>query len=163
MSQRPTHAPHLPYQERDVGHQGQAPDERTGDITSALRADDRDEFDTSVAVADAAAEDMATLARGLGVLVVKRGPNAGSRFLLDQSVMSAGRHPASDIFLDDITVSRRHAEFRNENGEFRVVDLGSLNNTYLNREPVDSAVLANGDEIQIGNFRLVFLAGPTTG
>jgi pSer/pThr/pTyr-binding forkhead associated (FHA) protein len=105
-------------------------------------------------------EDMTPLARGLGMLVVKRGPNAGSQFLLDQPVMSAGRHPASDIFLDDITVSRRHAEFRTENGKFRVVDLGSLNNTYVNREPIDSAVLTNGDEIQIGNFRLVFVAGP---
>lgn len=95
------------------------------------------------------------------MLVVKRGPNAGSQFLLDQPIMSAGRHPASEIFLDDITVSRRHAEFRKENDKFSVVDLGSLNNTYVNREPVDSAVLADGDEVQIGNFRLVFLAWPT--
>jgi len=104
---------------------------------------------------------MATLARGSAMLVVKRGPNAGSQFLLDQPIMSAGRHPASEIFLDDITVSRRHAEFRKENDKFSVVDLGSLNNTYVNREPVDSAVLADGDEVQIGNFRLVFLTGPT--
>ncbi|MGO9382653.1 MAG: FHA domain-containing protein [Mycobacterium sp.] len=144
----------------DVSEQGQAPDENTGDIGFVLRADLRDDLDTSAAVADAVMEDMATLARGLGVLVVKRGPNAGSQFSLDQPVLSAGRHPASDIFLDDITVSRRHAEFRRENGSFYVVDLGSLNSTYVNREPVDSAVLANGDEIQIGNFRLVFLAGP---
>jgi pSer/pThr/pTyr-binding forkhead associated (FHA) protein len=88
---------------------------------------------------------------------VKRGPNAGSRFLLDQPVTSAGRHPRSDIFLDEVTVSRRHAEFRRENGEFRVVDIGSLNGTYVNRKPVTAAVLANGDEIQIGKFRLVFL------
>ncbi len=140
-----------------------APDESTADIGPALRADLRDEFDTSTAVADAAVEDMATMGRGSGMLIVKRGPNAGSQFLLQQPTMSAGRHPASDIFLDDITVSRRHAEFRRENGEFRVVDLGSLNSTYLNREPVDSAVLANGDEIQIGNFRLVFLTGPAAG
>ena len=99
---------------------------------------------------------------GSAVLVVKRGPNAGSRFLLDQPVTSAGRHPNSDIFLDDVTVSRRHAEFRRENDEFRIVDIGSLNGTYVNREPVASAVLANGDEIQIGKFRLVFLPRPTT-
>lgn len=115
--------------------------------------------DATVAV-DAAVEDMATLACGSAMLVVKRGPNAGSLFALDYPVMSAGRHPASDIFLDDITVSRRHAEFRREQGEFRVVDLGSLNSTYVNREPVDSAALTDGDEIQIGNFRLVFLTGP---
>ena len=99
---------------------------------------------------------------GSAVLVVKRGPNAGSRFPLDQPVTSAGRHPNSDIFLDDVTVSRRHAEFRRENDEFRIVDIGSLIGTYVNREPVASAVLANGDEIQIGKFRLVFLTRPTS-
>ena len=83
-------------------------------------------------------------------------------FLLDQATTSAGRHPDSDIFLDDVTVSRRHAEFRLESAEFQVVDVGSLNGTYVNREPVDSAVLANGDEVQIGKFRLVFLTGPRT-
>ena len=75
--------------------------------------------------------------------------------------MTAGRHPGSDIFLDDITVSRRHAEFRRKNGIFRIVDAGSLNGTYINRQPVDSAVLANRDEIQIGRFRLVFFTAPT--
>lgn len=146
--------------EPDVSHQRRAADESTGDIGSLLRAEIREELDTSSAVADAA-QEMATLARGSAMLVVKRGPNVGAKFVLDQPVMAAGRHPASDIFLDDITVSRRHAEFRNENGAFRVVDLGSLNRTYLNREPVDSAVLANGDVLQVGNFRLVFLTAPT--
>ncbi len=138
-----------------------AADENTADIGPGLQANLGDEFDTSAPIADAVVEDIATLGCGSGMLVVKRGPNAGSKFLLDQPVMSAGRHPASDIFLDDITVSRRHAEFRRENDEFHLVDLGSLNNTYLNRQPVDSAVLADGDEIQIGNFRLLFLGGPT--
>ena len=96
---------------------------------------------------------------GSAVLVVKRGPNAGSQFRLDQSVTSAGRHPDSNIYLDDITVSRRHAEFRREKGEFRVVDMCSLNGTYLNGEPTDSAVLTDGDQIDIGKFRLVFLTG----
>ena len=93
------------------------------------------------------------------LLVVKRGPNAGSRFLLDQPVTTAGRHPQSDIFLDDVTVSRRHVEFRREGTEFTVHDIGSLNGTYLNRELVDNATLASGDEVQIGKFRLVFLLG----
>ena len=88
---------------------------------------------------------------------MKRGPNAGSRFLLDQPVTSAGRHPISDIFLDDVTVSRRHAEFRWQNDELHIVDVSSLNRTYINREPVESALLVNGDEIQIGKFRLVFV------
>jgi len=94
------------------------------------------------------------------LLVVTRGPNAGSQFLLDQPVTSVGRHPGSDIFLDDVTVSRRHAELRWENNEIHVLDVGSLNRTYVNREPVDSAVLVNGDEVQIGKFRLTFLTKP---
>ncbi len=97
------------------------------------------------------------------LLLVTRGPNAGSQFLLDQPVTSAGRHPDSDIVLDDATVSRHHVEFRSESGQFLLVDLKSLNSTYVNHEPIDSAVLDDGDEIQIGKFRLVFLTRPTTG
>jgi pSer/pThr/pTyr-binding forkhead associated (FHA) protein len=96
------------------------------------------------------------LSPGSALLVVKRGPNAGSRFLLDQDVTTAGRHPDSDIFLDDVTVSRRHATFRREGERFLVHDVGSLNGTYLNRERIDDARLSTGDEVQIGKFRLVF-------
>ena len=104
-----------------------------------------------------------SLPSGTALLVVKRGPNAGSRFLLDKDVTTAGRHPESDIFLDDITVSRRHAEIIHEGGGgYRVHDVGSLNGTYVNRERIDSAVLAGGDEVQIGKFRLVFLVGSRT-
>ena len=99
---------------------------------------------------------------GSALLVVKRGPNAGARFLLDRPVTSAGRHPGSDIFLDEVTVSRKHAEFRWENDELHVVDLGSLNGTYVNREAVDSAVLVNGHEVQLGKFRLMFFTGRKT-
>jgi FHA domain/zinc-ribbon domain len=97
------------------------------------------------------------LTPGSALLVVKRGPNAGSRFLLDQDVTTAGRHPDSDIFLDDVTVSRRHAEFRREGSGYTVHDVGSLNGTYVNREPIDAAPLSGGDEVQIGKFRLVYL------
>ena len=97
------------------------------------------------------------------LLVVKRGPNAGSRFLLDQDVTTAGRHPDSDIFLDDVTVSRRHAEFRREAGGFSVHDVGSLNGTYVNRQRIDVATLAGGDEVQVGKFRLLYLAGARAG
>jgi pSer/pThr/pTyr-binding forkhead associated (FHA) protein len=100
------------------------------------------------------------LAEGTGMLVVKRGPNAGSKFLLDAAVIRVGRHPDSDIFLDDITVSRRHAEIVRRGGGFAVRDVGSLNGTYLNRERVEEAPLANGDELQIGKFRLVYF-GPS--
>jgi hypothetical protein len=96
---------------------------------------------------------------GSALLVVKRGPNAGSRFLLDADVTTAGRHPESDIFLDDVTVSRRHAEFVRDGDGFQVRDVGSLNGTYLNRGRIDAAALAGGDEVQIGKYRLVFLTG----
>ncbi|RKN44808.1 FHA domain-containing protein [Streptomyces hoynatensis] len=96
---------------------------------------------------------------GSALLIVRRGPNSGSRFLLDGQVTTAGRHPQSDIFLDDVTVSRRHVEFKRQgDGTFTVSDVGSLNGTYVNREPIDSVVLANGDEVQIGKYRLVFFA-----
>jgi hypothetical protein len=97
------------------------------------------------------------LAPGSALLVVKRGPNAGSRFLLDQDVTTAGRHPDSDIFLDDVTVSRRHAEFRREGNGYAVHDVGSLNGTYVNRGRIELAPLSGGDEVQIGKFRLVYL------
>jgi pSer/pThr/pTyr-binding forkhead associated (FHA) protein len=146
----------LSHQDND-----QTSDAGMGDTTAAFRADLLGERGESAA--EAGVWRVEGLPSGAGLLVVKRGPNAGSRFLLDRPVTLAGRHPDSDIFLDDITVSRRHAEFRSETGEFRVVDIGSLNGTNVNREPVDSVVLANGDEIQIGKFRLVFLTGLTTG
>ncbi|MHB1535485.1 MAG: FHA domain-containing protein [Acidimicrobiales bacterium] len=95
---------------------------------------------------------------GLGVLVVKRGPNAGSRFVLESEVTTLGRHPESDIFLDDVTVSRRHAEVTMREGSFGVRDVGSLNGTYLNRERIEAAEMHTGDELQIGKFRLVFLS-----
>jgi hypothetical protein len=97
------------------------------------------------------------LTPGSALLVVKRGPNAGSRFLLDQDVTTAGRHPDSEIFLDDVTVSRRHAEFRREGNGYTVHDVGSLNGTYVNRERIDAVPLSGGDEVQIGKFRLVYL------
>ena len=100
---------------------------------------------------------------GTALLVVKRGPNAGSRFLLDKDLTTAGRHPESDIFLDDVTVSRRHAEFSRTGESFVVRDVGSLNGTYLNRERIDSSTLANGDEVQIGKFRLVYLTSTAEG
>ncbi len=137
------------------------PRERPAETTSVFRSDFL--ADTEGEAAEAPVSGIDALPAGSALLVVKRGPNAGSRFLLDRDTTSAGRHPDSDIFLDDVTVSRRHAEFRRDAGEFVVVDVGSLNGTYVNREPVDTAVLANGDEVQIGKFRLVFLIGPRDG
>jgi hypothetical protein len=101
---------------------------------------------------------VAGLPRGSALLVVRRGPNSGSRFLLDADVTTAGRHPTSDIFLDDVTVSRRHAEFRKGANGFLVRDVGSLNGTYVNRDRIDEVLLGDGDEVQIGKYRLVFHA-----
>jgi hypothetical protein len=100
----------------------------------------------------------AELAGAAALLVVRKGPNEGSKYMLDAEVTRAGRHPDSDIFLDDITVSRRHAEFVRQGSGYVVRDVGSLNGTYLNRERLEEAPLNHGDEVQIGKFKLVFLA-----
>ncbi|WP_019807714.1 glycogen accumulation regulator GarA [Saccharomonospora halophila] len=140
------------------------PPEQSPERTSVFRADFTSDVEGQEAPAvEAQDAGVDALPAGSALLVVKRGPNAGSRFLLDRDTTSAGRHPDSDIFLDDVTVSRRHAEFRREGGEFVVIDVGSLNGTYVNREPVDQAVLSGGDEVQVGKFRLVFLTGPGHG
>lgn len=98
------------------------------------------------------------LADGTGVLVVKRGPDVGVKYVLDHDVTHVGRHPESEIFLDDITVSRRHAEFARNGAEYVVKDAGSLNGTYVNRERIEETSLASGDEVQIGKFKLLFLS-----
>ncbi len=133
----------------------------TGDSTStmslsaihaAVEAEERRE--------DPAAEQMAieSLPSNTALLLVKRGPNAGSRFLLDRDTTTAGRNADSDIFLDDVTVSRRHGEFHRRGAHFSVRDAGSLNGTYVNHQRIDEAVLSSGDEVQIGKFRLMYLS-----
>ena len=109
--------------------------------------------------ADEMSVEVGDMPPGVGILVVKRGPNVGSRFALEKEVVQAGRHPDSDIFLDDVTVSRRHAEIVRDESGYVVRDAGSLNGTYLNRQRVESSPLADGDELQIGTFKLVFLTG----
>ncbi len=96
------------------------------------------------------------LERGVGVLIVRAGAQAGARFALDGDRTTLGRHPESEISLDDITVSRRHAEIVNTPDGYVVVDAGSLNGTYVNQERVERSPLQHGDELQIGKFRLVF-------
>jgi hypothetical protein len=133
----------------------QTSDDIAGEMTSVFRANFVEKPDTWVT-----ASGQTPPPGSAALLVVKRGPNAGSELALDKAITSVGRHPDSDIFLDDVTVSRRHAEFQvKENNDVQVVDVGSLNGTYVNREPVDSATLADGDEVQLGKFRLVFLTG----
>ncbi|MET9375575.1 FHA domain-containing protein [Streptomyces sp. NPDC002992] len=143
---------------------GGAPVERASETTSTISISGLEAYDAEVtgqtpvpSLSPEALAAVESLPAGSALLVVRRGPNSGSRFLLDGELTTAGRHPQSDIFLDDFTVSRRHVEFRRaQDGSFTVADVGSLNGTYVNREPIDSVVLSNGDEVQIGKYRLVF-------
>jgi pSer/pThr/pTyr-binding forkhead associated (FHA) protein len=141
----------------------QAGGERPAEVTSTLALSAVNLTDTGEPAAGELAEPRIgvteALTGGNALLVVQRGPNAGSRFLLDAEVTSAGRAPDSDIFLDDVTVSRRHAEFTRAAQGFLVRDVGSLNGTYVNRERIEEILLADGDEVQIGKYRLVFLTG----
>ncbi|HLH47503.1 MAG TPA: FHA domain-containing protein, partial [Acidimicrobiales bacterium] len=98
-----------------------------------------------------------------GLLVVKRGPDVGARYLLASGTTTLGRHPEAGLFLDDVTVSRRHAEIKRGPDGFSVRDVGSLNGTYLNRERIEDGAIHNGDELQVGKFRLVFLAEAQAG
>jgi pSer/pThr/pTyr-binding forkhead associated (FHA) protein len=134
----------------------EGPGETTATITFGVPAKAEAEERAALNDADAAAVD--ALPAGSALLVVQRGPSAGSRFLLDTELVSAGRHPESEIFLDDVTVSRRHAEFRRGPKGYRVADVGSLNGTYVNRDRIDEVELQGGDEVQIGKYRLVYFA-----
>lgn len=122
-----------------------------------------DEFKAQLAALDSGvsteeAEAIGALPSGSALLVVRRGPDVGARFLLDSDVATVGRHPDADIFLDDVTVSRRHAEFLRSGTSFRVKDLGSLNGTYFDGVRIESALLSDGAEVQVGKFRLTFYA-----
>jgi len=96
------------------------------------------------------------LPAGSALLIVRRGPTVGARFLLDTNVTVAGRHPDADIFLDDVTVSRRHAEIARDGKVFSIRDLDSLNGTYLEGSRTSGGLLQDGSEIQIGKYRMTF-------
>ena len=146
--------------ERERGH-GRVSDPTTMRLPGiGAPAEPTTDADPSLSSQDQATVD--ALVHGTALLVVLRGPNTGARFLLDSDDVSSGRHPDSDIFLDDVTVSRTHATFRRQDDEFLVRDVGSLNGTYVNRERIEQATLKTGDEVQIGKFRLVFYAGSAT-
>jgi pSer/pThr/pTyr-binding forkhead associated (FHA) protein len=138
-----------------------APGESTATISIGMGGDKVETSDRQLNAVDAAAVD--ALPAGHALLVVQRGPGSGSRFLLDADVVNAGRHPDSEIFLDDVTVSRRHAEFHRTGESFTVSDVGSLNGTYVNRDRIDRVQLKDGDEVQIGKYRLVFFSGHASG
>jgi pSer/pThr/pTyr-binding forkhead associated (FHA) protein len=139
-------------------------------VTALMSPDTEDT--SNIPVVDADTQEMAVddvtavenLPLGSAMLLVQRGPDAGARFLLDTDLVTVGRHPDSDIFLDDISVSRRHANFTRTETGYVISDLGSLNGSYVNRDRIDTDVaLTGGDEVQIGKYRLIYFAGSPRG
>jgi pSer/pThr/pTyr-binding forkhead associated (FHA) protein len=130
---------------------------------TTLATDDNDTASLSLDIITAAAPeiavDRAQFPPETGLLIITRGPKGGSRYALDGAVITAGRDTRSDIFLDDVTVSRRHAEIYRRGPKYFVRDVGSLNGTYVNRKQVDDVELHDGDELQIGMFKLAFFHG----
>ena len=133
-----------------------SPLEHTGSITSIIATGTGT---NSGPLAPVGSPSLADLPTGSALLVVHRGPGEGSEFELNADLMTVGRSPDSEVFLDDVTVSRRHAEFRRGSAGWSIRDAGSLNGTYVNRRRVDDHQLLGGDEVQIGKFRFVFLVG----
>jgi pSer/pThr/pTyr-binding forkhead associated (FHA) protein len=127
-------------------------------VAEAMEHDTTGSFDISAIDTELDAADLRTEPGEPAVLVVTRGPGAGSRYRLDRDETRIGRHPEAHIFLDDVTVSRRHALIAAVDDALVLTDQGSLNGTYLAGERVDSRVLEHGDELQIGRFHLLFLA-----
>ena len=125
-----------------------------GDTADTAETGEPDAAETPVPEVEV---DLSDVPVGTGVLVVTRGEAAGSRILLDLANTSAGRHPKSDIFLDDVTVSRNHALLVRRKDGLYIDDLGSLNGTYVNRRRIESHQLEDGDEIQIGKYKLSYL------
>jgi hypothetical protein len=111
-------------------------------------------------LSEAELEAIGALPSRVALLIVRSGPTAGARYLLDTDVTTVGRHPEADIFFDDVTVSRRHSEITRNGSRFEIVDQRSLNGTYVNGERVDRSALVNGAEVRIGKFRLNFFVSP---
>lgn len=131
----------------------------SGDETESTRKFDEDLLDTAKdSLSDEEQTAVEALPSGNALLIVRRGPNKGARFLLDADLLTVGRHPNADIFLDDVTVSRRHVEISRSAGVFTVKDLASLNGTYLEGARVEAAVLTNSDELQVGKYHFTFYA-----
>lgn len=146
-----------------VIRRGSSPDEPSGGGLNDTTVGYGEDFSNALAGLDASVsreeqEAIAALPSGSALLVVRRGPNSGARFLLDSDLTTVGRHPEADIFLDDVTVSRRHAEFRRTGTTFEIADLNSLNGTYFDGVRIDTALLSDGAEVQVGKYRLTFYA-----
>lgn len=142
----------------DRGQGGQDRLDQTSTLSAISIPDSIDEPEHGLTPLDRSAIE--ALPEGSALLIVRKGPNLGARFLLDADETAVGRHPNSEIFLDDVTVSRRHAVFTRDGDGFLVRDLGSLNGTYVGKERVDEALLQSGQEVQIGKYRLTFHLHP---
>jgi len=147
------------------GHQNPEEARFCSSCGAPLAAGDNEETTLTLSAVEAATEEdelehyLDGLAPNLGMFVVRHGPNAGSSYRLDQPSTAIGRHPDSDVFLDDITVSRRHVVVDRTDDGYLLRDVGSLNGTYVNRKRVDEARLRHGDEVQVGRYRLTFVLG----
>jgi pSer/pThr/pTyr-binding forkhead associated (FHA) protein len=161
----------LDFPDKNVPERNDAPDGTDAPTSESVPRSAADNTDTTLTFSqefaaqlapidgDVTAEEqeaISALPSGSALLVVRRGPNTGARFLLDADVTTVGRHPNADIFLDDVTVSRRHAEFHRHGTAFEVRDLGSLNGTYFDGNRIETAALNDGAEVQVGKFRLTF-------
>lgn len=145
---------------RDVGASSAGHD-GSGDVTQTFGHEaDLSFVPFAGELSSAELDAVGALPSGAALLLVRSGPTAGSRYLLDADVTTAGRHPEADIFLDDVTVSRRHAEVTRDRTAFEIIDQRSLNGTYVDGERVDRAALHNGAEVRIGKFRFNFFASP---
>lgn len=145
---------------RAAGNDGHESD-RSADTTQTFGHDSDLSFvPFGSELGEAELEAIDALPSGAALLLVRSGPTAGARYLLDTDVTTVGRHPEADIFFDDVTVSRRHAEITRSGTTFELVDQRSLNGTYVNGERVDRASLTNGAELRIGKFRLNFFVSP---
>lgn len=128
-----------------------------GELTVHGRMDETLSFKIGEQIEEEKSFDLSELVAEHPVLVIVRGRNIGESFLLEDNEVSIGRDPQSDIFLDDITVSRKHARIRIDGEKTIISDVGSLNGTYVNRNQIEEIDLRDRDEVQIGKFRLVFL------
>lgn len=139
------------------------PEDRFCGVCGTPRPRQDDDDPTGIVIPEAdtgpipVVEGLSGLSRGMSVIVVQRGPEIGQRFELSGSRLTVGRSADNDIMLDDVTVSRHHADFVADGDHWSLVDLGSLNGSYVNRSSIERHQLASGDLIQIGKFRLQFL------
>nr|WP_328821751.1 FHA domain-containing protein [Nesterenkonia haasae] len=138
-------------------HQQRTPESAAESTSIALPPANTGPLEANLSEQDIAA--ISALPKNSALLIAHTGANQGARFLLDQDHTIVGRHPEADIFLDDVTVSRRHVKINRHERGFEVEDLGSLNGTYVNHDRVDHYTLQTSDEVQIGKFRLTFYSG----